>query len=210
MTDINTFIDDTIAKLQAPINRYYDAQEATGAFGTLRRAAAEVRTFADFRDAITRSVDAAAQMGGGINRDIRARLEDTKRAQVIYAVNFIDALPLMSREAALARAASYVSAIVQVISDVRTDHLPDLEIYPGDSRLICSAWCKCTLRVVKLEGTSNYDVFWQLHPAEHCEACLSLNAQWNPLPVRNGEITKETAIDWQTSKMLSTLIAMAG
>lgn len=209
MTDIATFIDDTISRLQAPIDAYYDAQEGTGPLSAVRRGAAAVRTFPAFRDALTRAIDAAAVIGGDTNRAIRARLEAVKRAQVVYAIGFIDALPGLTRVQALARAASYVSAIVQVISDVRTDSLPELEIYPGDERLICTAWCKCTLRVVKLAGSGNYDVYWELHPAEHCEACLSMAAQWAPLPIRNGEITKETVFNWETSKMLQSIIALA-
>ncbi len=54
--------------------------------------------------------------------------------------------------------------------------------------------CKCSLRVEVVDAVANdFDVYWVMHPAEHCQTCIERAAQWNPLQIRDGMLM-ETAV----------------
>lgn len=202
MADISSFINSTVTALQQPIDDWFDAQDDTGIVGALRRARASVTTLPRFRDALTHALDLAAHMGTNRNltRDQQAQLDQIIQQQVAYAIGFIGALPGLSRAQALARAASYASAITQVISQFHADQaggqgFPTLSIYPGDKNLKCNGFCKCTLRIIQLAGLGNWNVYWDLHAQESCEDCVRLNQSWSPLEIRNYQI--------QQAKMVS-------
>ena len=65
--------------------------------------------------------------------------------------------------------------------------IPALPAQPG-VRTICMTNCKCRWVSRKLEGNGNWDFFWRLAPAEHCETCLARARLFNPLQIRNGRI----------------------
>jgi hypothetical protein len=52
---------------------------------------------------------------------------------------------------------------------------------PGDGNTQCLTNCKCTLRFEEVEDEPGLIlVFWELHPAEHCDDCVTLSEEWNP------------------------------
>jgi hypothetical protein len=70
-----------------------------------------------------------------------------------------------------------------------------LPILPGDRRLACKGFCRCSLTITKLPGEANYDITWDLHPeAEHCPDCERLSLEWTPLAIRNGVIRSVKAV----------------
>jgi len=52
---------------------------------------------------------------------------------------------------------------------------------PGDGNTQCLTNCQCTLRFEQGDVPGVILVFWELHPAEHCDDCVSLSQSWNPL-----------------------------
>lgn len=65
--------------------------------------------------------------------------------------------------------------------------IPALPAQPG-VRTKCLSNCKCRWVARKLEGNGNWDFFWRLAPAEHCETCLARARLFSPLQIRNGRI----------------------
>jgi len=66
--------------------------------------------------------------------------------------------------------------------------LPALPAYPADGTSTCRTNDGCRWEIVRLEGSGNFDCYWRLSPAEHCEICLERSRVWNPLKVRDGVI----------------------
>lgn len=66
--------------------------------------------------------------------------------------------------------------------------LGELPAYPADGSSLCMVNDKCSWRIEQLPGNGNFDCYWTLHPAEHCENCLKRAEVWNPLRVRAGQI----------------------
>lgn len=66
--------------------------------------------------------------------------------------------------------------------------LPMLPFYPGDGTTDCLTNCHCRWRYRKLEGDGNYNCFWVLGNAEHCDQCVARARACNPLRVREGVI----------------------
>lgn len=65
--------------------------------------------------------------------------------------------------------------------------------YPRDGSTACRSNCKCRLRVQYEQDAVL--IWWQLSPAEHCEDCLALARQWNPLRLElKGEDVQEADI----------------
>lgn len=65
--------------------------------------------------------------------------------------------------------------------------MPILPAQPG-IRTDCLTNCKCRWIIRRLAGDGNFDCFWRLAPAEHCDTCLARARLFNPLQVRNGRI----------------------
>lgn len=69
-----------------------------------------------------------------------------------------------------------------------------LPAVPKDGTSICLSNCRCGLRIVVVDAErGDYDVYWELNPAEHCQTCIERAAQWNPLQIRGGMLM-ETAV----------------
>lgn len=64
--------------------------------------------------------------------------------------------------------------------------LPRLPQYPGDGSTLCRVSCRCSLRIDKLKGQGDWNIYWKLGKAEHCEDCIELSKRWNPLRIRKG------------------------
>jgi len=56
-----------------------------------------------------------------------------------------------------------------------------LPAYPGDGTSACRSNCRCSWEFRETETT--WEATWTLHPAEHCEDCLSRASEWAPYVV---------------------------
>lgn len=209
MPDLAAFEQEVLTRLQTPVNDYYDVVErsafpvvglAGGVFQpllsrlTINRAQARLRT--ELRSTLTMAYQVAGALGNNSqamdalqNQQVLSRLAEALN----YLDGFIADLNDMSRAQALARIAKYVAPVMQMYSVTATSDLPELPIYPGDSRLECSRKiraCLCTLDVVRV-GPNDWDVFWRQHSQEGCRDCVALAQAWNPLKIRRGRILSQ-------------------
>lgn len=207
MPSLQTLMADTLSQLQEPIRHYYEVignmeadPEAWSPFRKVRVATARAAASFKFRRALARAIDAAALLavGDALTGPQRAEIIYEKNTQDQYAEGFIDSLSKLTVDQALARAASYLPSILHLYSSLQTHDMPALPIEPGDGQTICGHWCKCTLDVRKAE--QDFDVYWVLHPAEHCDDCLALADMWNPLRIRNGVIIDKHDYSFLSSK----------
>jgi len=88
------------------------------------------------------------------------------------------------------RARMYGGAVNDTVyeANTRAVGIPRLSNYPGDGRTRCLTNCRCALSIKKLAGDGDWDIYWKLGKAEHCEDCIELARRWNPLRVRKGVI----------------------
>ncbi len=91
-----------------------------------------------------------------------------------------------------ARGALYARSSRQITEQIggQQDGLPLLPAYPADGSTICKTNDKCTLRTENVQN--GFDVFWVLHPAEHCRDCVRRSAN-SPLRVRFGRVVNAGA-----------------
>lgn len=105
----------------------------------------------------------------------------------------------MSEAAIAARARMYVNSAREANERAysRSQGLPDLGRYPGSGSTPCLTNCRCFLEITETEG--GWNVYWKLGDSEHCDGCVELAAQWNPLFVpstaRGLEILRRVAPD---------------
>jgi len=86
-----------------------------------------------------------------------------------------------------ARASMYAEAIRAPYWSGRTKMLP-LPFLPGDGTTQCLSRCKCSWDVSTVdEGQGDYDAYWSLGAAEHCQTCVA-RAGLNPYRIRDGEL----------------------
>lgn len=91
----------------------------------------------------------------------------------------------------MARADMYARSIVAPFWEGETWGLP-LPAMPGDMTSQCGQNDKCTWEIVTLsEKRGDFDAYWVLHPAEHCQSCLVRSEEWNPLRIRNWTVMIE-------------------
>ena len=61
-----------------------------------------------------------------------------------------------------------------------------LPAHPGEGSL-CRVYCKCKWRIEVISFESgDADAYWELGVTEHCDTCISRNAEWSPYKIRNG------------------------
>jgi hypothetical protein len=96
----------------------------------------------------------------------RARLEQAITAQLKYLDGFVADLRQgkLTMAQAQARAALYAGASRATFYGAQ---YPGLNAYPGDGGTPCMGNCKCSL---EQQGDL---IYWRLHPAEHCDGCVS-------------------------------------
>lgn len=82
------------------------------------------------------------------------------------------------------RAVMYATSIVNAFYGGETWGIP-LPAMPGDLSSQCGQSDRCSWRIVKLDGRGNWDAYWTLHPAEHCQTCIERARLWNPLQIRD-------------------------
>ena len=75
---------------------------------------------------------------------------------------------------------------------------------PRDGSSQCLNSCLCNLRVVPLGG-EDFDVYWELGKADHCQTCVERAAQWSPLKIRDGVLKEwseyqETAVSTEATE----------
>jgi len=85
--------------------------------------------------------------------------------------------------AVAARANMYIEASSQAFERAKTEGrgVPRLRQYPGDGNTQCKANCRCHLRIKETDKL--WQVFWKLGKAEHCQDCVNLSKEWDPLEV---------------------------
>lgn len=88
------------------------------------------------------------------------------------------------------RAGMYGTSVSSTVyeNNIAAIGVPGLPQYPGDGHTQCLTKCRCSLKVDKLRGDGNWNIYWQLGKAEHCDDCVSLSRRWNPLKIRDGII----------------------
>lgn len=89
-----------------------------------------------------------------------------------------------------ARAAMYARSI-QVPFNRGVTRLLPLPAMPGDGSSQCLVNCKCFWRVDWIdEANGDANAYWVMGGTEHhCQTCPQRAAEWNPLQVRNGELS---------------------
>lgn len=203
---------DTLEKLQAPIRDYYASMkdvDTSTPRGRIRATQAIQKASLTFRQNLSKAIDASAVLatGGVFTGAQRSSVIDVKTEQNSYAVGFMYALTDLTEGQALARAASYLPAVLHVYSMLQIHDVPTLPIEPGDGQTECGPWCKCTLRVEK--NGYDFNIYWLLHPAEHCTDCITMNQLWNPLRIRNGVIIDQhdySFLSGKSRKMVRDLL----
>lgn len=213
MTTFTQFSRETINTLQAPITAYFDRVSAvegkTGPFAEVQRTLARTQVRNAFKRAITAQLDRAVTLSREAGfLPSYADYTRIKDEQFAYADGFMDVLPDLTEDAALARSASYTPAILRLFTEAQADTVPPLPIYPGGADLICGSFCKCHLNIVTKAGKGNFDVYWVLGKAEHCPSCVSLSEQWNPLPIRDGKVPDGTRFDWKKMAIYDVVKAL--
>lgn len=187
--NIMTVIRRLAERLQEPIRSFFKVT-GSDSLSELRRIEARREAGSGFRAALNQAIDEAVQFITGTPStpaSIRDMVAEFKHEQAEYARGFMTDLDGLSESSALARAASYARSIMHFTSQIAADVVPPLPIYPGSNLLQCGPFCYCHLEIAHLGG-GDYDIFWVLGMAEHCDDCPRLAAAWNPLPVRNGKI----------------------
>ena len=211
-------------RLQAPVRRYFDELAAlsrprTGLARLLQpvlervgKIAARNRLRDALRDVVARlhseaAQDAAAQAGTFVDLPaLRKRIA----AEHETLEGFLRDVGGLTEPLALRRIALYARAAQHTGSMAAAGQLPTLPIYPGDRRLACKGFCKCHLEVRRV-GAQDFDVYWVLGQAEHCEDCVRLSLEWNPLKIRQGVITSVKALTAdEVDKLKAAVAALYG
>jgi hypothetical protein len=102
----------------------------------------------------------------GLSRIERRELDARIDAQLKYLDGFVADLKAgkITMAQAQARAAMYAGSTRGTYYATR---FPGLDAYPGDGGTPCKSNCKCSLE------QRNGGLWWVLHPAEHCDGCVS-------------------------------------
>lgn len=86
-----------------------------------------------------------------------------------------------------ARAESYAKTIVVPYWQGQTKLLP-LPAMPAEGTQ-CLNNCKCKWEIIPVnEAAGDFDCYWRLMPAEHCQTCTERARTWNPIRIRGGRI----------------------
>lgn len=212
--DFARFLDAARERLQAPVRAYYNVVNNVDP-ATPRGRIALTRAAVDLRTSLQRELRnqqvAAAVLGGEGELTPQARqvLTQAQREQQAYLSNFIAEIPVLSPDAAIARAGSYTPAVGQTATRVAVLALPPLPIQPQSRLLKCRGFCKCHLDIQRI-GPADWDVTWVMNPTvEHCEDCERLAVRWHPLRIRDGVIAGLKQVTDHEEAMVKAAIAIA-
>lgn len=147
------------------------------------------------QDAVNKG-NLASRIAGknGVSNMTQADLDRVQRANQIQA-EYIARFRRRLRNGeytpaeAMRIARMYSGSLTPVFEEAITDSLglPTLPAYPA-VRTSCMTNCKCSWDIRQLAGNGNFDCFWRLAPAEHCDECLARSRAFNPLRIRGGVI----------------------
>lgn len=188
-------LDDYPSGLQVLIGKFNDAiNELMARLETHEISLQEwQRTFED----LLARYSAAAYMTGAGSPLMPGPAKEQVQRQVQLQMNFLDNFSLVIqaeknfREAWKARAEQYAKSIVSPYWSGQTKMLP-LPAMPGEGSQ-CLNNCKCQWDIVPInELAGDYDCYWHLNPAEHCQTCLQRAKDWNPLEIRWGRLVIPT------------------
>ena len=94
-----------------------------------------------------------------------------------------------SRGQIITRAMMYPESAKSLLSWQQTTvniGMPELPFQPKD-RTICYSGCKCRWEIVVIDKENgDFNAFWRMSPAEHCQTCINRAAVCNPLEIRGG------------------------
>jgi hypothetical protein len=176
-------------------DEFIDAQKAAAGDLADRLAAGEITTnryVEEMRGLIkTTYIDEYALAHGGRNnmtsRDFGI-VGNMCRDQYSYLNNFAGEINAgdLSPAQIRARGRLYIESASQAYeraqAEVRGISGPHaLPAYPGDGSTACRSNCRCSWEYRETETT--WEATWTLHPAEHCEDCLSRASEWAPYVV---------------------------
>lgn len=149
---------------------------------------------AQSRQIIRNRIAARAAAVGGIDNLTQQDLERARlasRRELTYLAQFRDELDAgnVTEARAIQRSRMYGGGAREQFESAIQDAigLPQLPAQPG-VRTDCRKNCKCSWRIVRLEGTGNYDCFWERSPVDSCDTCRNRERAFNPLRVRNGVV----------------------
>src|SRR3990167_2381954 len=134
-----------------------------------------------------------AGRGGALTPEDQARLNEIIQRQWDFLGNWRNELTDaegFTPEAIRNRARMYLYAGNASFQDaaVAALGLPPLPAMPGDGSTVCLTACKCSWQIMRLEGNGDFDCYWRLRPAEHCETCETRASLWSPIQVRGGVV----------------------
>jgi hypothetical protein len=211
MPSTAAFESHALQRLQGPINVYFNVVDKFGADTTQATVSASL-TRADMRRTLQSLHTEAALIGAGgsISSDQRAFVADVIQQDLGYMDGFMDALPRLSRAAALNRCNSYVATLRSTINELAVYNLPPLPMYPQDERLQCGRHCKCMWDIRPLFGAGNWDLYWRMNVvAEHCPDCRRFAARYSPLQIRGGKVANIKSISEEDLRRIDALILIA-
>lgn len=143
-------------------------------------------------DLLARYHTAAYMAGRGSSVLSQADL-DTIANQVQVQLSFLDNFRLVIsstgewQPAWNGRAEMYAESPTTTYWEGKVGDLP-LPAMPGQGTQ-CLSRCKCSWRIEPLDAAKgDYDAYWTLGPADHCQTCLQRSEDWNPIRIRDGRL----------------------
>ena len=87
------------------------------------------------------------------------------------------------------RAEMYTQTIVSNYWQGKTYGKPAPPAYPGDGTSQCLTQCRCSLEYEELDKKKgDWNIYWRLGKAEHCQTCRIRAREWSPLRYRGGRL----------------------
>lgn len=158
---------------------------------------AQIREYHTIMEELLTRYHLAAYMVGAGTQTVtglaRERVTAAVAGQLAYLEVFIDEI----RDADTgdmgwsARARMYGESIGESYWAGKTRGLP-LPSLPKDGTTQCLTNCKCRWDVKTIdEGKRDYDAYWKMSKAEHCQTCTQRAQEWNPIRIRNGVLLSD-------------------
>jgi len=87
------------------------------------------------------------------------------------------------------RAELYTQTITSNYWQGRGYGKPAPPAYPGDGTSQCLTQCRCRLEYEELDrDKGDWNIYWRLGEAEHCQTCRTRAREWSPLRYRGGRL----------------------
>lgn len=154
----------------------------------------EAQAWQDGMEQLLARYSLAAYMTGADTTALTASDLATLAMIVQTQLEFLDNFTLVIQSEAefqagwTARAEQYAKSIANPYWKGKTKMLP-LPAMPrdGTSQCLNNCYCKWDIQVID-EENGDWDCYWQLGQADHCQTCIERAAEWNPLKIRSGEL----------------------